>query len=308
MFNEGGGATLTFCLSDSSCSSWGRRNKWLMGECLFVISSSNMDWKFGSRPNCKISFYIRISGAWPCKSLATDLFCWTSVFSPLLSCWSFLCSVVTIWVCSTSIRLTIYLMVSPKVEDNSVNFHFILFVNVDGHLYELGKVLWTVWTGLTLHCTAVLGAQARYFVLIKLLAEGLRAKTQFVSSSEDFNCCWLHWRPKAHCHWCSWKHCFHLTQTIDNLFWLPQCHHMYTCLGLLCFVLLIQKYFFHRWPYAISCEPWHELGWLAVEGKSSPLLLVSLKTRLIKSLIKRWEVCLWCIVAVPTCCTNLCLA
>lgn len=35
-------------------------------------------------------------------------------------------------------------MVSPKVEDNSVNFHFILFVNVDGHLYELGKVLWTL--------------------------------------------------------------------------------------------------------------------------------------------------------------------
>ncbi|KFR07821.1 Ubiquitin carboxyl-terminal hydrolase isozyme L1, partial [Nipponia nippon] len=31
----------------------------------------------------------------------------------------------------------LYLMVSPEVEDNSVNFHFILFVNVDGHLYEL---------------------------------------------------------------------------------------------------------------------------------------------------------------------------
>lgn len=32
-------------------------------------------------------------------------------------------------------------MVCPKVDDNSVNFHFILFANVDGHLYELGKVL-----------------------------------------------------------------------------------------------------------------------------------------------------------------------
>lgn len=32
-------------------------------------------------------------------------------------------------------------MVCPKVEDNSVNFHFILFANVDGHLYELGKFL-----------------------------------------------------------------------------------------------------------------------------------------------------------------------
>lgn len=45
-------------------------------------------------------------------------------------------------------------MVSPKVEDNSVNFHFILFVNVDGHLYELGKVLWTLqldWAYFTLH-------------------------------------------------------------------------------------------------------------------------------------------------------------
>lgn len=37
-----------------------------------------------------------------------------------------------------------YLMASPKVEDNSVNFHFVLFVNVDGHLYELGKVLRTL--------------------------------------------------------------------------------------------------------------------------------------------------------------------
>lgn len=32
-------------------------------------------------------------------------------------------------------------MVCAKVEDNSVNFHFILFANVDGHLYELGKFL-----------------------------------------------------------------------------------------------------------------------------------------------------------------------
>lgn len=79
-------------------------------------------------------------------------------------------------------------MVSPKVEDNSVNFHFILFVNVDGHLYELGKACeLCVWTGPNSHCTAELGAQARYFVLIKLFVEALGAKTQFVSSSEDFN-------------------------------------------------------------------------------------------------------------------------
>lgn len=47
-----------------------------------------------------------------------------------------------------------YLMVSPKVDDNSVNFHFILFVNVDGHLYELGKVLRTLeldWAYFTLY-------------------------------------------------------------------------------------------------------------------------------------------------------------
>lgn len=37
-----------------------------------------------------------------------------------------------------------YLIISPKVDDNSVNFHFILFVNVDGHLYELGKVIRTL--------------------------------------------------------------------------------------------------------------------------------------------------------------------
>lgn len=45
-------------------------------------------------------------------------------------------------------------MVFPKVEDNSVNFHFILFANVDGHLYELGKVLRTLqlnWAYLTLY-------------------------------------------------------------------------------------------------------------------------------------------------------------
>jgi len=47
-----------------------------------------------------------------------------------------------------------YLMVSLKVEDNSMNFHFILFVNVDGHLYELGKIpraLRLDWACFTLH-------------------------------------------------------------------------------------------------------------------------------------------------------------
>lgn len=43
------------------------------------------------------------------------------------------------------------------------------------------------WTGPTSHCTTVLGAQARYFVLIKLFAEALTAKTQFVPLPEDFN-------------------------------------------------------------------------------------------------------------------------
>lgn len=66
-------------------------------------------------------------------------------------------------------------MVSPKVEDNSMNFHFILFVNVDGHLYELGKVLRILQ--LDWACTAVLGAQARYLVLVKLFAEAVKANT-----------------------------------------------------------------------------------------------------------------------------------
>lgn len=44
-------------------------------------------------------------------------------------------------------------MVCPKVEDNSVNFHFILFANVDGHLYELGKLPSALELGRGLLCT-----------------------------------------------------------------------------------------------------------------------------------------------------------
>lgn len=54
-------------------------------------------------------------------------------------------------------------MAFPKVEDNSVNFHFILFVNVDGHLYELGKAyeLCLDWAYATLHSSA--GGSSKIF-------------------------------------------------------------------------------------------------------------------------------------------------
>lgn len=54
-------------------------------------------------------------------------------------------------------------MVFPKVEDNSVNFHFILFVNVDGHLYELGKAyeLCLDWAYATLHSSV--GGSSKIF-------------------------------------------------------------------------------------------------------------------------------------------------
>lgn len=62
------------------------------------------------------------------------------------------------------------LMVSSKVEDNSVNFHFILFVNVDGHLYELGKALTTVeldWTYFMLYSSVK-------FDIVKVLTGALK--------------------------------------------------------------------------------------------------------------------------------------
>lgn len=159
-----------------------------------------MDWKFGSRPICKASFYFRISGAWPCRSLAADLFRWTQVFNHLLSCWkqSFCCfqqkeifplfcshklglqywiqSNKYIWQCLLRLRTTVWTSISSCLStwmDTSMNW--------------VRSCALCSGTGPTSHCTAVLGAQARYFVLLKLFSQTLRAETQFVSSSDDFS-------------------------------------------------------------------------------------------------------------------------
>lgn len=147
-----------FCLADSSYSLWGRRNEWLVNTCMGFLPqiwTENLGWEPVWKCDHTLGFLVLDLLV---EVLQRPLQLDFEVFNPLLLLRALLCPVVTSWVCSTYafINLHLYLMVSPKVDDNSVNFHFILFVNVDGHLYELGKVIRTLlldWAYLTLYST-----------------------------------------------------------------------------------------------------------------------------------------------------------